>query len=199
MTDSKLNNFDPADFLAKAGLDLTITHVQAKETFFRKGTRPAPSSIFSRRVPKSLSFHRRVMRLPSPFSRLATLSISQSTRRLRRKRLSLSLLALEACSPGFPPNLCQELICSQQLSFITAIRRRRFESFGKELKKGMRVVAGKHMVRSVHVSATPRRNSYHRHIVADALELADGFLKRKVIQFGVNYNYINVRKSTQKP
>jgi hypothetical protein len=55
----------------------------------------------------------------------------------------------------------------------------------------MRVVAGEHMVRPVHVSATPGRNSYHRHIAADALELADGFLKRKVIHFGVNHNYVN--------
>ncbi|MCU1312593.1 MAG: transcriptional regulator, Crp/Fnr family [Acidobacteriaceae bacterium] len=37
MTDSKLNNFDPAEFLAKAGLGRTITQVQAKETFFSQG------------------------------------------------------------------------------------------------------------------------------------------------------------------
>lgn len=62
----------------------------------------------------------------------------------------------------------------------------------------MRVVAGEHMVRSVHVSATPGRNPYHRHIVADAPELADGFLKRVIIQFGVDYYCVNIRKSTQK-
>jgi hypothetical protein len=49
------------------------------------------------------------------------------------------------------------MIGKQQLSFITAIRRRRFESFGKELKKGVRVVAGEHIVRSV--PASPGRNS----------------------------------------
>jgi CRP/FNR family transcriptional regulator, cyclic AMP receptor protein len=44
MTDSKLNNFDPADFLAKAGLGRTITHVQTKETFFSQGD--AAGSVF---------------------------------------------------------------------------------------------------------------------------------------------------------
>jgi hypothetical protein len=47
------------------------------------------------------------------------------------------------------------MIGEQQLPFITEIRRRRFESFGKELKKGVRVVAGEHIVRSVPVSVTP--------------------------------------------
>jgi hypothetical protein len=64
MTDSNLNNFDPADFLAKAGLGRTILYVQAKETRFRKGTRPTPSSIFSRGVSRSLSFHRRERSYP---------------------------------------------------------------------------------------------------------------------------------------
>jgi CRP-like cAMP-binding protein len=44
MTDSKLNNFDPAEFLAKAGLGRTIIHVQAKETFFSQGD--AADSVF---------------------------------------------------------------------------------------------------------------------------------------------------------
>jgi hypothetical protein len=45
-------------------------------------------------------------------------------------------------------------------SFIAAIRRRRFESFSKELKKGMRITAGEHLVRSFHVSAAPVRNRW---------------------------------------
>ncbi len=44
MTDSKLNNFDPAEFLAKAGLGRTIIHVHAKETFFSQGD--AADSVF---------------------------------------------------------------------------------------------------------------------------------------------------------
>ncbi|MDX6458134.1 MAG: family transcriptional regulator, cyclic receptor protein [Acidobacteriaceae bacterium] len=44
MTDSKLNRFDPADFLAKAGLGRTIIHVQAKQTFFSQGD--AADSVF---------------------------------------------------------------------------------------------------------------------------------------------------------
>ena len=63
----------------------------------------------------------------------------------------------------------------------------------------MRVVAGEHMVRSVPISVTPGRYSDHRYIATDALDMADCFLKRKVIQFGVDYDYVNVRKSTQKP
>jgi hypothetical protein len=64
------------------------------------------------------------------------------------------------------------MIGKKQLSFITAIRRRRFESFGKELKKGVRVVAGEHIVRSVPVS--PGRNSYHRDIVIALIRGARG-------------------------
>jgi small multidrug resistance family-3 protein len=94
--------------------------------------------------------------------------------------------------------LIAQLIGSPQRSFIPAVRRRRFESVGKELKKGIGVVAGEHMVRSVHVSATPGRNPYHRHIVADALELVDGLFKRKVIQFGMDHDCVNVWKSMQK-
>lgn len=37
MTESGLNNFDPADFLAKAGLGRTIIQIQAGETFFSQG------------------------------------------------------------------------------------------------------------------------------------------------------------------
>jgi CRP/FNR family cyclic AMP-dependent transcriptional regulator len=48
MTISKLNNFDPADFLAKAGLGRTITQVQAKETFFSQGD-PADSVFYLHR------------------------------------------------------------------------------------------------------------------------------------------------------
>ena len=44
MTDSKLDKFDPADFLAKAGLGRTITQVQAKQTFFTQGD--AADSVF---------------------------------------------------------------------------------------------------------------------------------------------------------
>jgi hypothetical protein len=64
-------------------------------------------------------------------------------------------------SAAIPHNLSYKLIGSQRPSFIAAIRGRRFESFGQELKKGMRIVAGEHIVRSAHVSATPGRNSYH--------------------------------------
>ena len=44
MANSKLNNFDPAEFLAKAGLGRTIIHVQAKEAFFSQGD--AADSVF---------------------------------------------------------------------------------------------------------------------------------------------------------
>jgi hypothetical protein len=71
MTDSNLNNFDPADFLAKAGLGRTILYVQAKETRFRKGTRPTPSSIFKGSV-KVTVVSQTGKKLPSRFSRLAT-------------------------------------------------------------------------------------------------------------------------------
>jgi CRP/FNR family transcriptional regulator, cyclic AMP receptor protein len=37
MTDSKLNNFDPVDFLAKAGLGRRIIQFRAKEAFFSHG------------------------------------------------------------------------------------------------------------------------------------------------------------------
>jgi CRP/FNR family cyclic AMP-dependent transcriptional regulator len=37
MTDFKLNNFDPADFLAKAGLGRRIIQLKAKEAFFSQG------------------------------------------------------------------------------------------------------------------------------------------------------------------
>jgi CRP/FNR family cyclic AMP-dependent transcriptional regulator len=44
MTDSKLNNFDPTEFLAKAGLGRTLSQVQPKETFFSQGD--AADSVF---------------------------------------------------------------------------------------------------------------------------------------------------------
>src|ERR1700761_7748824 len=84
-------------------------------------------------------------------------------------------------------------------SIIAGIRCGRFESLSKELEKGMRIMTGEHVVRSVHFSTAAGRNPYDRHIAADAFDLADSIRKRKVVQFGVNYDHINVRKSTQKP
>jgi hypothetical protein len=84
-------------------------------------------------------------------------------------------------------------------SAIISRIRHRFESFSKELEKGMRIMSGGHVVRSVHFSTAPVRTPYDRHIVADAFDFANGFRKRKVIQFGVDYDHVDVRKSTQKP
>jgi hypothetical protein len=81
---------------------------------------------------------------------------------------------------------------------LCAVRLRCLELFRKEIKKGLRVMARDDVIRSILVYIASRRNSYHRQIAENALQLSNGLFKRRVVKLSMDYGHINLRESTQK-